>query len=107
MLFKLLRNGGALLTRAAVEAEPWTIAKLETRSGMHLMLRTISSAPDKPPIAELFMATVRHVDEREMILRGVERAGEAAVIQEWRLKIPPDLGGAGLASEQAEGIRGW
>ena len=107
MLFRLLCSGGVPLPSAAVAVKPWTIAKLESGSGSKLVLRTISSAPDKPPIAELFMATVKHVDEREMTLRGIERAGDAAVVQEWRLRVPPELGAAGLTSDLAKGIKGW
>lgn len=109
MLYKLLRRRGAVLPAAAVEATPWTIARLDWRSGC-LVLQSLNSAPDRH-LHALYSGVVARVDGDSLVLRGVERVeepdGVAGMVQEWRLKVPPELGGMGLASPAAQGIRGW
>lgn len=113
ILFKLLRSRGVLLPTASVQNLPWTIASLETGRGhsKHLTLRALLFRPDHTPLAELYGATVKSVDEAHMVLRGVERTEVdgrvAAVVQEWCLKLPPVLGSQGMRSPEAHGITGW
>lgn len=112
LLFKLLRCHGVLLPPATVEAEPWTIARFEmSGSGRVLALHGLLDRPDLPPIAALYQPVVRQVDALHLVLRGIERIdderGTAAVLQEWCLKVPPYLGGGGLGSPAAQGIKGW
>jgi len=112
VLFKLLRSHGVLLPSSTVNAAQWTVASLGMGGGAcHLALRPLMCRPDQPPIAELYNAVVKHVDDVQMVLRGVERVDAddrvATVVQEWCLKQPPALGAAGLHSPAALGIAGW
>ena len=107
MLFKLLRRGGVTLPRQAVDAAPWTIGRMESAGGGRLTLRRLAASPDKPPLAELYRARVRSVDDQHLTLIGIEQNKDAAVVQEWRLKMPPETGGEGLVSPKAQGIVGW
>jgi hypothetical protein len=101
VLFKLLRRSGIPLTPAQLAKVKWSAAVLESpsnRSG-HLALRHGMSAPGQHQ-AELYQAAVVKVVGDEMVLRGIERTrlgdGEAAVVQEWRLRTggfdDPSLG---------------
>jgi hypothetical protein len=107
MLFKLLRRGGATLPRQVVDAAPWTIARMESAGGGRLTLRMLAASPDMPPLAELYRARVRSVDDQHLTLIGIEQSEDAAVVQEWRLMTPPHIGGEGLGSPKAKGIVGW
>ena len=109
MLFKLLRRRGAVLQAVAVEATPWTIARLDWRAGC-LVLQSLNSAPDRH-LHALHSVVVARVEGDSLVLRGIERVeepdGAAGMVQEWRLKVPPELAGMGLASPAAQGINGW
>ena len=109
MLYKLLRRRGAVLPAAAVEGTPWTIARLEWRAGC-LVLQSLNSAPDRH-LHALYTAVVARVDGDSLVLRGVERIeepdGVAGVVQEWQLKVPPELAGLGMNLPAARGINGW
>lgn len=109
VLFQLLRRSGALLPRTSIDGGAWTIVQLESHNG-HLVLRSLNVPPDRH-LHELYLPTVARVEELHLVLRGVEQVdgpeGVAGVVQEWRLKVPPELGGMGLASPAAQGINGW
>lgn len=104
MLLKLLRRSGVTIPRREVDAAPWTIALLESASSGRLTLQKLAVGPDKPPIAELYGARVKSVDRLHLTLIGIEQSNDAAVVQEWRLKKPPELGGEGLTAPAAQGI---
>jgi hypothetical protein len=107
VLFKRLRHRGVKLTQREVDATPWTVAHMETGRSGCLQMRRLAAAPDMPPIAELHQARVKQANQEGMILLGIEQSGNAAVVQEWLLKAPPDLGGDALTSPRAANIIGW
>jgi hypothetical protein len=104
VIIRLLRSRGVPISPAVVAVTPWTEGRLETGRGEDggkcLLIRELLVPPDRGVLCELYQATVTRAQDDYMILRGIERVTDttgktAAVVQEWQVKLRPQMDGAG------------